>query len=585
MKKIILLSAILLLIFSCSKDDNSSTEQEVIELKTLSVNINLPDNSSISESDLTISSLFSENMLVSDGSTEIESFDDNTMELTLATNSQGNIVMLSYFNPINSDVIEMNTESTALALIMLHPWSFDLTANAKAEALTYIKSLPEFESYKSTIENSISSGELNPLNTQSVMDKVTAIQQITFNRTSEYIEPLQFNVENSTATVKNLISSASYSVGLYDVNDVLIEHKLAEGLDKSHFLFQEFKNNVFQETYNDGQTASFNIPTDGDWVLKAKSGLSFDGSLENQQAAFYNTKIVVANVLGIFSTKLKSLIKNGECYITLGESVYNGVSGSISISSSLQSYSDGSINGYILTKDVLSYTRDRFDNVLSIIESCSGNGTELFGLDKIKSGVFGKILGFLDVVSSLENVFNSTAMLTDWIQYDKEIEYCFNKNGNEIDECNINLIGVKTANYLTIESCNGDSDGLNSSLESNIDGTNVFDNQFQFNADGTLDIINTISFVPQNITINNYNLSNNELSFEVEAQKTINFWCVNPTGNYFLLTDESVKLTFNGNYEPSNNKFIGTYVYSFNYNPSENCLQNTSCTGTMSIDL
>src|SRR5688572_24147738 len=148
MKRIILISAILLLIFSCSKDDNSSTEQEVIELKTLSVNINLPDNSSISETDLTISSLFSENMQVSDGSTEIESFDDNSMELTLATNSQGNIVMLSYFNPINSDVVEMNTESTALALIMLHPWSFDLTANAKAEALTYIKNLPEFDSYK-----------------------------------------------------------------------------------------------------------------------------------------------------------------------------------------------------------------------------------------------------------------------------------------------------------------------------------------------------------------------------------------------------------------------------------------------------
>jgi hypothetical protein len=559
MKKTIFLSAILLLIFSCSKDDNSSTEQEVIELKTLSLNINLPDNSSISETDLTISSLFSENMQVSDGSTEIESFDDNSMELTLATNSQGNIVMLSYFNPINSDVIEMNTESTALALIMLHPWSFDLTANAKAEALTYIKSLPEFESYKSTIENSISSGELNPLNTQSVMDKVTEIQQITFNRTSEYIEPLQFNVENSTATVKNVISSASYSVGLYDVNDVLIEHKLAEGLDKSHFLFQEFKNNVFQETDNDGQTASFNIPTDGDWVLKAKSGLSFDGSLENQQAAFYNTKTVVANVLGIFSTKLKSLIKNGECYITLGESVYNGVSGSINISSSLQSYSDGSINGYILTKDVLSYTWDRFDNVLSIIESCSGNGTELFGLDKIKSGVFGKILGFLDVVSSLENVFNSTAMLTDWIQYDKEIEYCFNKNGNSTSECELS----------------GEWNFQFSNSTCNTIGTLLF------NDDGTVTFNNPLSIEGFNegIITSSYILSGNTLN--INYQRDYDLCAAPPGSSVFVEVFESISIEVQYN---GINNYVGTFSYTYSGDGVITCnLQTPNCSGDTTI--
>src|SRR5690606_13408079 len=116
------------------------------------------------------------------------------------------------------------------------------------EALTYIKNLPEFDSYKLEIENSLASGELNPLNSQSVLEKVTEIQQITFSRTTEYIEPLEFNIENSTASVKNLLSSATYSIGLYDENDVLFEHKPAQGLDKSHFLFQEFKNNVFQES-------------------------------------------------------------------------------------------------------------------------------------------------------------------------------------------------------------------------------------------------------------------------------------------------------------------------------------------------
>ncbi len=569
MKKVILILVSIIFLYGCSKDEtNSQNPGEIIELKTLSVNIELPNNSTISESDLTVSSLFSESIPISNGTSEIESFDDDSMELTFATNQQGNIVMLSYYNPLNNEIVEMNSESTATALVLLHPWSFDLTVNAKAEAIEFIKGLPEFDSYKLEIENSLASGELNPLNSQSVLEKVTEIQQITFSRTTEYIEPLEFNIENSTASVKNVLSSATYSIGLYDENDVLFEHKPAQGLDKSHFLFQEFKNNVFQQSNSEQQTATFNIPTDGNWTLKAKSGLSFDGSLENQQAAYYNTKTIVANVIGIFSTKLKSLMVNNDCLVSVGELVYNGASGSIDISSSIQSYSNGSLSGYGLTKNVSSFILDRFDDVFNFIEECTAGILNGSDLDKLKSGPFGKILGFLNILSNLENVFNSTAMLTDWVQYDKEIEFCFNKNGDEIQECGI----FSTWNISITDTCT-DSQG-------NVSNSETYNGQIILNEDYT------VTYVGQdnsNTVSNSFSFTNNTLVIETAYN---DFSITTPCNGQ---DSQLVNDTQTMQYDESNDSFSGTTltttpeINGVDENGNACIIEGRTCNGTVTL--
>lgn len=553
MKKLIFLFTILFLLNGCSNDENpQNQEQESVNLKSITVNVQLPNNSNTSSNDLTVSSLFTANSGINDNTAIIETFNDESMELTFATNSEGNIVMLSYFNPISTDMVEMNSETTAIALILLHPWTFDLSTDAKSQAITYITNLSEFETYKNTVENSISSGNLNPLNTQEVIDIVTQIQQITFNRTTEYIEPLQFNVEGNTASVKNLISSASYSIGLYEENDLLIEHKLAEGLDKSHFLFQEFQNAIFQETESDSQTATFNIPTDGDWTLKAKSGLSFDGTLENQQAAFYNTKTVVANVIGIFSTKLKTLIKKGECFISLGQNVYNGISDSINIQESLMAYDNGSKSGYSLTKDILYYVSDRFQSIKDIIESCASETTDLSALENLQSGFFGQIFGFINIVSSAENVFNSTAMLTDWIQFDKEIEYCFNKNGNEIQDCGIDLSGNWTIN---------ESNCLDLALI------------VSFNSDNSFNIQNSSYYQPDT-----YTLDGNNLTINISYQDSD--FCSATNSNSQVDGSIAINVTYNND----SDNFGGSLNDSWVITPSCSGDNGGNCQNNLTVD-
>lgn len=450
MKKLILLSVIIITMFSCSKVDNTQNSFESFKFKSLSVNVTIPSNSNISLGDLSVSSLFTENSQITEGATEIESFNDNSMELTFATNSQENIVLLSYFNPISSDVVDLSIESTAVALIMLNPWTFDLSVNAKADAIEFIKSLPEFESLKNVLETNFKNGELNPINTIAVLEKVTNVQAIVSNRTTEYIAPLTFNFQNSTATIINEASSASYSIGLYNQNNELLEHKIAIGLDKTHQIYQDYISNNYQYEIDNEQTVQFDIPSDGDWTLKAKSGLSFDGSLENQQAAFYNAGNLGLSILGIISPKLKKAIKNGECIFDIGQNIYNGVNGSVGIATSFEEFNNGTISGYDLTLDGLSFMWTQSTGVYSTITDCASNSTELFGIEKLKNGSFDKILKFLDLLGNLENAFNGGAMLGDWIIYDNEIDYCFTKNGNTIGKSWTNNTPVRTYDNCTV---------------------------------------------------------------------------------------------------------------------------------------
>lgn len=418
---------------------------EVLEagLTYTNVSIELPEASTYSADNLALASLFTEGELVINNQGKVVVFDEDSMEMAFATNAQGEIILLSYLNPSISDNLVLNTESTALALVMMHPWTFDLSSNAKQEAIEYIKNLPEFNSYLDLVENSIASNALNPLEAQVVLSKVSELQNIIVKDLIENIDPLQFNITGSTAQVKNISSSASYSVGLYDQNNVLLVHKFAKGQDKSYSIFQDFFDSKLDSSEVADQTASFDLTADGEYNLKAKSGLSFDGSLENQQAAFYNTKNLAGAVIGIFSGKLKKLIIKSDCMIQAGDNLYNGVDSLLGLKGSIEFFKNGNISGFSLTKDVVTFIKAWADGFSDVMEKCSpGYISPTEGGFKFVPGVFGKIFQVLDVLSKAQSAFNGGAMLADWIQYDKEIEYCFAKNGTNINTCIVSISAI-----------------------------------------------------------------------------------------------------------------------------------------------
>ena len=178
-------------------------------------------------------------------------------------------------------------------------------------------------------------------------------------------------------------------------------------------------------------------------MLKAKSGLSFDTSPENLEAAFENSKILLSNTIGIFSTKLKAIVrlKAGKCGGEIGAFLYNGKSGTFSIANSLKDYSEGNKTKYGLTKDVFFFVKDQYDGIVQLINSCSSNPY------KIQKSPFNTFFKYLDILSKLQSAFDGGAHLADWLQFDKSIETCFQRNNNDVQSCNPLLGKWKLSGY------------------------------------------------------------------------------------------------------------------------------------------
>lgn len=572
MKKFITLFTLLLL-FGCNKDDSSKNHEESTEFKSLSVNLTLPENSNISSEDLTVSSLFTEENQIVSGISTIETVNEDSMELTFATNSHGNIIMLSYFNPLNVETVEINTESTAVAMIMLHPWTFDLSANAKADAIEYIKNLSEFQDFKNTVGNSIADGQLEPLHASEVLNKVTEIQTILFNRTTKYIAPLTFDLQNSNAKIINEASSASYSIGLYDENDVLLEHKLAKGLDKSHQIYQDFISNDYTFSVDNDQTVQFDIPYKGEWTLKAKSGLSFDNSLENLQAVYDNSSRLGFDILGLFSTNLKKILKVGDCPNSLGQKIYNGISGSSGMSSNIKEVKNGTKSYFTLALDFASFIGKNASDVVDTILNCAPPGTKLYGLDKLKLGPFKKLSNYLNILDNIDSAFNGSALLTDWLQYDSEIEYCFRQFDDESFPCELKdlLLNYKWKETLVNDFKYTDLKTYNCTTGIEIDEVRqepclMGQFEFEFFDDGLVAFTNSLLTINQS----NYTLDGNILN--IRTRMTIDT----------RIRENELFLTFN----PELNRFEGTNTYTFRGTIGAfGCFNQGPCTDDVIVEL
>ncbi len=429
MKKIFFILFISILIFSCKKEEEQPVPEAEVKLKEITAKIELPTGSSINANDLKVSTILTENAPVVNANAKVQTFDADAIELAFATNAQGKMVLLSYFDPIDGGAIQLNLDNTAIALVMMHPWTVDLSVSAKKEAAAYIKGLPEYEALKQSIKNSINAGDIDPLATSDVVAKLIVTQKMLF-RISEYKEPLQFDIDASKITIENKVSSAAYSIGLYGLNGNLIERKMVDGLGKFQYTINQFTSNTYISS--EIPKIAFNTPTaDGNYLLKAKSGLSFDNSTENLEAAYENSKILLSNTIGIFSTKLKAIVrlKAGKCGGEIGAFVYNGTTGTTSIANSLKAYSENNKSKYLLVKDVLFFVKEKYDGMVQLINSCSSNPYN------IQKSPFKTFFNYLDILSRLENAFNGGAHLADWLQFNKTIETCFKRSNNTITQC------------------------------------------------------------------------------------------------------------------------------------------------------
>lgn len=370
---------------------------------------------------------------------------------------------------------------------------------------------------------------------------MATIQVDIFSRFTEYKDPLHFDVDNPKITIKNEKSSTAYGIGLYDSNNTYIKHELLDGVEKSQSTIDHISQNIFN-TSGEYPTTFFTTPSNnGNYKLIAKSGLSFDNSKENIVARDENLRILLANAIGLFSTKLKAIVRlrNGVCDSEITSLMLNFAQFNDNV---LQKYANHQIDGYQFTKQFLLFSIIKFVDIIGVINRCSINYN-------VKGKPFLSIMKKLELFSKLESAYNGSAHLTDWIQYDREIEVCFSKNGNDILPC---LDGIWTMD-LILGSGNCDETLLED--EMNIPP------KFKFNDNGTLTFVTdpVDSDLNGSGFSNTYSFSNNELKIKC----------------YYNDSYDNIKFDAILTYNQTTGKFQGTYTNTWT--------DGTICTNSLSI--
>jgi hypothetical protein len=440
MKKLSILFIILLSI-GCSNDTNENPLPDTpSNLKEVNISVSLPDGSSMNTSELTVSSIISDETLLTDGEGVVELIPSNTFELTYATNSNGNILLMGFLNPIQTNQFELSSTTTAISLAMLHPWIMHLSTQAKQEAYNEISLLPEFDLYHQTIVAAINSGEVDPLASQNMINAILEFQNVILRDVVIERTPLSMEAGNQMVKVQNKASSLAYSLQLYDTDYQPIgTENLLDGKSVEIFSFYDLAN-IFNGTFDftNTPTVQFPIPSqDQTYIVRADA---WSGN-----ARWKNGAQIVSSILGIVFPYVSELVEDSECAVALG-SHFMSFANTI-----IQESINNELTPYQTIERSIILLENLVEEYADILGDCGGI--------EVNKEFLRKLLKKLNLVNTVIGIGNSGSQLffsiLDIARFDSEIEFCFVKNGSEVEYCFTNNILTDLATIRLIREVNG----------------------------------------------------------------------------------------------------------------------------------
>ncbi|WP_297765067.1 choice-of-anchor D domain-containing protein [uncultured Muriicola sp.] len=363
----------------------------------IDVAVELPANTTFTIDDLAIFSLLNEDVLITDNQAKVEVLEGDGLELIFATNSDDNIVLMSYINPTRNLSLVLNSHNTALALVLMHFSMIDFSSVEREAFVAQIEVLPEFIAFVSVVEENINLGNLAEVDSQPIIDLLDLQTGKTTDKIDFTKDPLFFDVNTNMATVQNTTSEASYGVSLYSFTNL-----------------NNANNSILLDKNDSG---NLDIPDNGNWVLSASNGLLFNDKAENTEAGIANSGKLFLKIVSLYSSTLSSALG---CGGDLGLLFYNETSYQLK----LEKWSNNEITTGELIFQTILYARSTFDKINNVFQNCLPN---LVGNSPM--GAFYKFLGLYSKALTINSTVN---LIRDWLSYPAAINLQFVKNEEDI---------------------------------------------------------------------------------------------------------------------------------------------------------
>lgn len=175
MKNICMLLLAAFLLAACGEENNSiikeddekneevngneevNDNEEVLQPGEVMVKGSVSGETSLAESDLSVQTFWGEAQL-KDGGFEVKAYDGDFPQLVYLTNGNDDVIMMRR-GPVDVESMEVNEESTALALATMHPVFARITNDDLEEISGMIQGLSAYPAYLQAVKNNISAGK------------------------------------------------------------------------------------------------------------------------------------------------------------------------------------------------------------------------------------------------------------------------------------------------------------------------------------------------------------------------------------------------------------------------------------------
>ena len=431
MKKIVHVFIIIVLILSCDGRIESidfPTEPVVEineELTTIAVKVTLPSESVVTHDNLLLASLYSDGAIISkNSSTNIEFLNLDSYEIGMVYNNEEETVLMGYFNPTKNPETEINASTTAVAMVMMQPWTMDLSISAKVEAISKIISMPEYSLLENSIINSLKT-DGKPLDNLNVKNNLNEILFKLFENIeisgkgvkdiTQTKKPLELKAQGNSVQITNT-SSMSYGVKVNEQKSILIK-----GADKNIFIYTNYEKLFSDGSFGTPKTSSIEISSNPPLNIICDSGLSGEDTTQKSEALQYNLGKISIGIISVLSGGFFKSLTNDACLGALGKWVFDS-------GFDVFKFTLGPDKSNDLTKTLMGFMSNRIKGLKGVLPKCYD--AKLF-LNK----PFDIFLRTLNKVLVAEKAIQVGINGLDWFKNDSLIEFCIDKENDEFVEC------------------------------------------------------------------------------------------------------------------------------------------------------
>ena len=426
--QIVLSLCTLLFLPACFKLDGEiivADPADDLEEGQVSVTVALPDGVPFGTRDLGIASLTTETLPIINGRATVEFFSEGNLELVVALNSDGNIVLIGHLDPTENR-FTLNSRSTAIALVLLSSWSVDLSEHAKREALDRIPLLQGFDALLGAVESSLAAGELNPLVAADVITEIDNFVRLNFRDPPGDACPINMAFGTSGIDLSNDKSGADYAYGLYNSSNELMEAKLLMGQLKIFPTLNNYFNNEYQPAGSFYTEAiSMENLSEGEYTLRFNNGLSVDDSPEYILARNSNLVKGLALALNAISPQFGKYMGElpSDCIEELIDLIL------LPQAAVLASFAENQDKNALIrgTWQVIQATQF---GLLNILQECD----HPLGI-ALKTNALLSLFDLCYYLSKIEVNQDALLYFDDFIKYKSSFDTCFAKRGEMIENC------------------------------------------------------------------------------------------------------------------------------------------------------